>query len=55
MKVTVTNFGVITGTSGYSVLFNAADDLLMAEAGSRFNGTIAGGGGGTLALAGGSR
>jgi hypothetical protein len=51
-SVTVTNFASIAG-AGDSVLFRAASDHLIAEAGSAFTGEIVGGGGG-LTLAGGT-
>jgi hypothetical protein len=50
---TVTNFGTIDGTSGISVVFHAAVDRLIVEAGSSLIGT-AQGGGGTVELAGGT-
>jgi fibronectin-binding autotransporter adhesin len=50
--VTLNNFGTISGT-GESVLFRNSSDLLIAEAGSVFNGKITGGGG-TLELAAGA-
>ncbi len=42
---TVTNFGVIAGTSGVALKFAGTHDLLIVEAGSAFRGQVIGGGG----------
>jgi len=42
---TVTNFGTITGTGDPAVDFTSTADVLVAEAGSVFNGAVKGGGG----------
>ena len=50
---TVTNFGAIIGATGAAVKFDAASDVLVVEARSKFVGSVLGGGG-TLDLASGS-
>jgi hypothetical protein len=48
--VTITNYGVITGTGGAAVQLGSAADVLRVEAGCGFNGAVLGGGG-TIDLA----
>jgi hypothetical protein len=50
---TLTNYGVIQGTAGVSVQFGTSSDRLIAEAGSTWMGSVAGGDG-TLELASGT-
>jgi fibronectin-binding autotransporter adhesin len=50
---TLTNYGVIKGSSGVAVAFKSASDRLIAEAGSSWVGSVEGGGG-TLDLASGA-